>query len=192
MTEDPAALRVSDAEREQCVERLRQAYADGRLDHEEFDERVSAAYSGRTRADLDALLIDLPSGTVAGQPSGAVEPRTDRLEIERRHAGYRRSGNWPVPALIVVDLAHGTVRLDFTEAHFARPEVTIDVEVAHGAVRLLLPDGASVNADEVAGTNSGVRIRTPEFGGRPHLTVTGELRHSRLVARVPRHARRRA
>lgn len=191
MTDDRALLRVSDAERERCAERLRQAYSDGRLDHEEFDERITAAYSSRTRADLDPLLADLPSDTVAVRSPGAAGPRTDRLEIERRHSGYRRSGNWPVPALIVVDIAHGTVRLDFTEAHFITPEVTIDVEVAHGAVRLLLPDGASVNADEVAGTNSRVRVRTPEFGGRPHLTVTGELQHSSLAARVPRRAQPR-
>ena len=52
---------ASDAERERTVDALRDHYADGRLESDELEERVGAAYKARTRGDLDALLSDLPS-----------------------------------------------------------------------------------------------------------------------------------
>ena len=59
-------LRVSDTERQAVVDRLAGYFADGRLDHAEFDERVGRAMSATTRADLSGLFDDLPdTGTVA-------------------------------------------------------------------------------------------------------------------------------
>ncbi|MEA2473599.1 MAG: hypothetical protein QOE06_1514 [Thermoleophilaceae bacterium] len=54
-------MRVSDAERDRAVDRLRDHAAAGRLDHEEFEERVGTALAATTVADLDALTSDLPS-----------------------------------------------------------------------------------------------------------------------------------
>ena len=53
-------MRVSDADREGVVRRLRRAVDEGRLTLDEFDERVVIAYAARTRADLDPLTADLP------------------------------------------------------------------------------------------------------------------------------------
>jgi uncharacterized Tic20 family protein len=52
-------LRVSHAEREPVVDRLQQAYAEGRLDMAELDMRLHLAMTAKTRADLDAVLADL-------------------------------------------------------------------------------------------------------------------------------------
>jgi len=53
-------LRASDAEREEVVTLLRDHGAAGRLSVEELDERLDRAYAARTRAELLALLRDLP------------------------------------------------------------------------------------------------------------------------------------
>lgn len=52
--------RIGDVEREAATTRLGDHYAAGRLDHEEYDERLDAVWSARTRADLDQLFWDLP------------------------------------------------------------------------------------------------------------------------------------
>jgi hypothetical protein len=57
-------LRASDAERDVVASELGQHFQDGRLDQAEFDERVDAALAAKTRGDLDALLADLPRGSV--------------------------------------------------------------------------------------------------------------------------------
>jgi hypothetical protein len=60
------AIRASDSDRESVVEILRQAFTDGRLDLNEFDERTTAAYHAKTWADLRQLTSDLPVDAVLG------------------------------------------------------------------------------------------------------------------------------
>ena len=64
MTDRP--IRASDKERESVVDVLRDAYTDGRITLEEFDERTSAAYASKTWADLRELTADLPVEPVLG------------------------------------------------------------------------------------------------------------------------------
>ena len=55
-----AHQRVSNAERDAVVEQLRLNMADGRLDIDEYGERVGSALAARTGAELQAVLADLP------------------------------------------------------------------------------------------------------------------------------------
>jgi hypothetical protein len=54
-------LRVSDAERTEVAERLGRHYSDGRLNQDEFNERVERAMGAKTQSDLSGLFDDLPS-----------------------------------------------------------------------------------------------------------------------------------
>jgi hypothetical protein len=53
-------LRAADADREATSERLRRHHAEGRLDAEEFQERIDRCYQAKTVGELEQLLIDLP------------------------------------------------------------------------------------------------------------------------------------
>src|SRR5215468_5849145 len=59
-------IRASDRDRDTVVATLRDAYTDGRLTLEEFQERTAAAYEGRTWGDLRELTTDLPVQPVLG------------------------------------------------------------------------------------------------------------------------------
>lgn len=52
--------RASDADRETTSERLRRHHAEGRLDAEEFQERVDRCYQAKTVGELEQLVTDLP------------------------------------------------------------------------------------------------------------------------------------
>jgi Domain of unknown function (DUF1707) len=52
---------ASDADREVVAGRLRTASAEGRLDPDELEQRVAAAYGARTVGDLARLTADLPA-----------------------------------------------------------------------------------------------------------------------------------
>lgn len=66
---DPRA-RIGDAERDRATSELGQHYADGRLDHEEYDERLDAIWSAKTSADLAVVFHDLPRQVVpAARPA---------------------------------------------------------------------------------------------------------------------------
>jgi hypothetical protein len=57
--------RIADADREGAIEGLRQHMLAGRLNSEEFEERIGLAHRARTRADLDDVGIDLPISPAA-------------------------------------------------------------------------------------------------------------------------------
>jgi hypothetical protein len=95
MSQPDPRLRIADSDRERAMADLAMHYADGRLDHEEYDERLDAIWTARTRADLALLFNDLPRPQ-APQPSRAPA-RTPRP------AGSRfRLPLLPVIAVLVV------------------------------------------------------------------------------------------
>jgi uncharacterized Tic20 family protein len=77
-------LRVTNQDREQVVEHVKAAYAEGRLDKAEMDERLDLAMTARTHADLIPIMNDLYGSSPAYLPRPrvydprALDPR-DRL-----------------------------------------------------------------------------------------------------------------
>ena len=60
MTDDSLPeLRASDADRERTVERLHGAAVEGRLDAEELEERIDAAYRARWTSELVRALAHI-------------------------------------------------------------------------------------------------------------------------------------
>lgn len=91
-------LRISDSDRERAMADLAGHYADGRLDHEEYDERLDAIWTARTRADLAVLFSDLPRPQVSYPPAQPVARQGGRQ-------GGRRGSR--VPFLPVLALLIG-------------------------------------------------------------------------------------
>src|SRR5262249_57392202 len=85
--------RASDRERDAVVQRVQDAFAEGRLDDAEFDERTRAALTARTHADLDALLADLPAVPSAPGPAPAL-PRPGRFAVALK-SSVRRAARRP-------------------------------------------------------------------------------------------------
>ena len=85
-------VRASDAERDQAAEILRAGYAEGRLSRAELDERLTAAYAAKTRADLHDLTSDLP-GTVPA-PTTRDRPTPAALPILDPESGTGTGPNW--------------------------------------------------------------------------------------------------
>jgi len=74
-------LRASHADREQAIDLLKDAFAQGRLTGDELDSRVGQAFASRTYAELAALTADLPA-----DPAAAPSPR------QPARAHYRAPG----------------------------------------------------------------------------------------------------
>jgi uncharacterized membrane protein YccC len=74
-------VRVSDREREAVADTLREHAAEGRLDPDELDERLTAVYAARTRGDLEGLTTDLPQREPAPPPRPSVAQRITPFAI---------------------------------------------------------------------------------------------------------------
>ena len=90
--QDPSRLRISDSDRHQVAEVLREAAGDGRIDFEELDQRLEATYAARTYADLVPITLDLPIETAADLPvQPAPRPRRRSCRVARPRRGTSRS-----------------------------------------------------------------------------------------------------
>jgi hypothetical protein len=106
MTDRP--IRASDKERESVVDVLRDAYTEGRLTLEEFEERTSAAYASKTWADLRELTADLPVEPVLGadlpQRQAYRQPPVRQMvpsAPRTRHGGHNRPLGRLLPVIFV-------------------------------------------------------------------------------------------
>ena len=82
-----AALRATDGDRDVVHQVLADAYADGRLDREEFDSRTAQTAAARTLGELPPLLADLVAP--APVPAGGVLPASGAVLRQRAVAKYQ-------------------------------------------------------------------------------------------------------
>jgi hypothetical protein len=73
----PEDMRAGDADREKVLERLRQAHVEGRLDVDEFDQRITATLVAKTYRQLAALTEDLPEPSISAQHAALAEDSGD-------------------------------------------------------------------------------------------------------------------
>jgi hypothetical protein len=174
---DPRTLRVSDADREHVVGLLQKAIGQGLITLDEFTTRTDSALAARTRGELNAVLIDLP-GLVHPETRPAAPPAKPKLELRNTMSTMRRTGQWAVPRELVVRNKMGTCDLDFTDAVIEQDVVTIDLDVMAGSVKILLPEHATVDADELelAAGSLANKIAVSQIPGRPHFVIKGIVR----------------
>lgn len=143
-------LRCSDEDRELVAQVLNNAYADGRLDFEEHNERITRAYNAKTFGDLDGLTLDLVPAR-APEPAPAVRARAtapvpaDMFTGGRAIlANYRPGGPLVMPAYSEITCVLGDARIDLVGATFTARETTIRVNAILGDVRIRVPAGVRV------------------------------------------------
>jgi hypothetical protein len=105
------AMRASDNDRWRVQSRLNDAFAEGRLTREEWDERATAVMSAVTYADLARLTADLPVPYVPPPPPPVIaQQRTSGLAIASLVCGICQIG-FPVPTgLVAIFLGHAARR----------------------------------------------------------------------------------
>jgi hypothetical protein len=182
-------LRASDADRERVAEVLRDALAEGRLDMEEFEERLEATYKARTYGELTPITRDLPAAGVTAPPVSLVkEPVGDGDWAGRVvggdgsstwavaiMSGFQRKGRWTVPKRFSSFVFWGGGEIDLREAHFADREVEINCVAIMGGVSVIVPPGVEVVVRGI-GIMGGFDHReegVPGEPGAPRVIVTG-------------------
>lgn len=153
----PGGYRASDADRDQVVEVLHTAYAEGRITVDEHAERTEAALQARTFDDLLSLTADLVpeqslpvhAVSTAGRQlvvSEGADPDSDKMSTVM--STIKRDGSWRVRAHSITNNVMGDIKLDLTEATFDASVVEITGTQLMGSLLLRVPSGVKV-VDEV-------------------------------------------
>ncbi|GGZ22455.1 DUF1707 domain-containing protein [Streptomyces poonensis] len=155
----PDGLRASDADRERVAEQLRDALAEGRLDMEEFEERLDATYKARTYGELTPITRDLPGpGAVAPPPVSMVKEPAPAGSWAARVvggegsstwgiavlSGFERKGRWIVPPRFNCFAFWGGGTIDLRDADFTEREVVINCVAVMGGMSVIVPPGVEV------------------------------------------------
>jgi hypothetical protein len=153
---DPSQLRISDADRHTVAEVLRKAAGEGRIDLDELDERLEAAYAAKTYADLVPITADLP---VAGTPHPVPAPGPARPPATVGGPAYAssfsvmsectRQGPWEVPAKHNAFSFMGSINLDLREAHFSAQETVIEAYAIMAGIDITVNPWTRVVVDGV-------------------------------------------
>jgi hypothetical protein len=188
MSDDAAPdLRASDADRDRVAEVLRDALAEGRLDMEEFEERLEAAYKARTYGELAPLTRDLPAAAPVpvsfvkepargegwtGRITGGEGSSTGAVAIL---SGFERKGRWTVPKRFSCFALMGGGELDLRDADFADREVEITCVAVMGGVQVVVPPGVEVvvRGIGVMGGFEHLRDEDPPAPGAPRVVIGG-------------------
>ncbi|WP_240487379.1 DUF1707 SHOCT-like domain-containing protein [Actinomadura flavalba] len=160
---DESSVRVSDAEREAVVERLRVASVEGRLTFEELSERTDAAYAARTRAELDRVTQDLPA---MGAPSAGPAPSQSAQRFTAILGDCRERVSGRVDRKLEALSVLGDVVLDLRGAQVPGCEVAITATAVLGDVKIIVPDGVRVEMTGYAVLGDRrVKVRQPDHDG---------------------------
>lgn len=189
------ALRASDADRDQVASLLDAAYAEGRLTHEEHDERLERVLAARTFDDLVPLTSDLvpldpaPTTVSSSTPQFVVgngaNPEVDRMVAV--FGGVERKGRWRVRARNQITAVFGGVDLDLREADFDAPVIELNVQACFGGVELKVPAGLTVR-NETVNIFGGTEVKNigEPVEGAPTLVIKGNVLFGGVSVKGPR------
>jgi hypothetical protein len=185
------ATRASDRERDAVVQRVQQAFAEGRLDDAEFDERMRTALVARTHADLDALVADLPATTPSLAPAASGRG-PGRLAVALK-SSVRRGGRWRVPERYTTVVYKGDGRLDLRAAELSGPVTTFLAVAYKSTVTILVPPGVRVEMTGFGVTQGQAEDEDPGFrqpADAPVIHVRGIAYKGAVEVTTRPHGRR--
>ncbi|MCX4969613.1 DUF1707 domain-containing protein [Streptomyces sp. NBC_00654] len=184
-------MRASDAERERIAETLREAVAEGRLEMEEFEQRLDAAFKARTHGELEPLVRDLPAPGTVVAPVGAASsarPGTSRNWPSRVGGpatsngafafwgGFNRKGRWTVGRKFTAFAMWGGGEIDLREANFEDREVVIRCFTIMGGLHVTAPPELNVEVKGIGimgGFGEGSNEGGEPDADAPRVRITG-------------------
>lgn len=99
----------------------------------------------------------------------------------------KRSGQWQVPAHVVLRRRMGSAELDFTDAVFGSAHTLLELDMIGGSVELRVPDDMHVEStvQTTAASYQDHRKHNPGSSGRS-LTISGRAVWGSVEVRGPR------
>ncbi len=158
---------VTDRDRQLIVEQIQRAMAEDIVPFEELDDRFAAVYAARTRADLDAVVVDLPAPP---PPAPATLPRAVAA-VSYSMFGDVKVGGWiAIDSDLTYGSGFGDITLDLSSAHLATGR-TVRARSIFGDVTVILPDGIRTSLTSVTVFGSRREDLAPPVPGAPEVRV---------------------
>jgi len=136
---------VSDTERDQALERLRAAAAEGGLTFQELVARTGRVHAAGTPREVEAVTGDLPA-----TPSRPVPASPGPRWLVAVIGNERLTGRWTAAPRLTAVAVLGDVIVDLRDAKVRGEQLSIQATALVGDVYVLVPPGATVEMSGVA------------------------------------------
>lgn len=172
-------IRASDAEREYVVDVLRAHCSEGRIDLDEFSERINRVYAARTIGELTDITSDLPvPASQSGMATTGAETSRTRKAVRWTVAvmsGATRKGRWRVDGETTVVACMGGANIDLRDAEIHGDEITVQCFAIMGGIDILVPEGIAVHVEGIGfmGAFDDKTADVAVLPGSPSVKVTG-------------------
>ncbi|WP_050545776.1 DUF1707 SHOCT-like domain-containing protein [Mycobacterium avium] len=139
----PAPPPPADTDRIQIAQLLAYAAEQGRLQLNDYEDRLTRAYAAKTYEELDQLRADLPGAPISPRRGGKPNPAPSTLLLALL-SGFERRGRWNVPKKLTTFTLWGSGVVDLRYADFTSTEVDIHAMSIMGVQSILLPPEVNV------------------------------------------------
>ncbi|GAB3736982.1 DUF1707 domain-containing protein [Nocardiopsis nanhaiensis] len=185
MSEDvsPARMRASNSDRERVSEVLRAAVTDGRLDMDEFEERLNQAQEAKTLGELPGITADL-------MPAEEQPIQLDPEPMVSWFTTLTRKGRWVALPDEPAGAVAGRAEIDMREALLTHNHHRMSASVFFGRVIIDVPEGVEVRLTgwSFFGRRS-TNARRPTLSNPPVLEVGGFSIFGSVRVRAPKRRR---
>jgi len=170
-------IRASDAEREYVVDILRAHCSEGRIDLDEFSERINRVYAARTIGELNDICADLPVPATPSEVAVATAESRTRKAVKWTIgilSGPVRKGRWRIEGETNALAIMGGVNLDLRDAEIAGDEIVIHATAIMGGVDIIVPEGVEVHISGIpfmGGCDDKTNQDAPILPGTPIIRV---------------------
>jgi Domain of unknown function (DUF1707) len=134
---------AGDTDRILLAQLLAYAAEQGRLQLNDYEDRLTKAYSATTYEELDRLRADLPGAPINPRRGAQPNPAPSTLLLALM-SGFERRGRWNVPKKLTTLTFWGNGVLDLRYADFTSTEVVIHAYSIMGAQTIVLPPEVNV------------------------------------------------
>ena len=170
--------------REETIDQLVMNYSHGELSAEAFERRLDQAMDATAHSQLAELVEDLELRPDTSYDSmkeqqfsphygeGRVLPTENVVSIL---SSNERCGVWTGPREITIYSLLGSVELDFTDAVFQHPDVTIKIIGGLSSLEIFVPEEITISTNVFSILGS-TENKAPSMGNlkqAPHIRIEG-------------------
>ena len=185
--------------REEVIDTLIYNYSHGVISSEAFERRLDQAMASQNHHEIFKLTADLEKTTDTeftsqkerqfnvNYAASNNDDTDDTDTIVNIFGGSGRSGQWTVPREIRIITIFGGADIDFTDAIFTTPNVTIKILCLFGGDNIYVPENVNIVSKAFC-IFGGIDNSAPSIASRqaPTLTIEGLVLFGGLDVKIKR------
>jgi hypothetical protein len=180
--------------KEEVIDTLIHNYSHGIISSEAFERRLDVVIAAESHQEMVTQIEDLtavPDDTIRKQKEEQFSVNYSHTETQENESFFNilgksdRSGIWTVPKKITIFSLLGGTTLDFTNARFSSPKVTIEIISILGSDKIYVPENVNILSKAFCILGN-IKNAAPSIASSqaPTITIEGVVILSEIIIKI--------